>query len=111
MTFSASVWFELQVKIELTPRLARLSTMLRPIPRLPPVTMAILFFEIASFSVGISSSLVGAVVIHCVGEEAVDIYLFIGVVDRKARVSATTRSANFGSRTSAEPSIGWPPSS
>jgi putative ABC transport system permease protein len=29
--------------------------------------------------------------------------------DSKARVSATTRSWNFGSRTSAEPSIGWPP--
>ena len=29
-----------------------------------------------------------------------------GIVDSKARVSATTRSWNFGSRTSAEPSIG-----
>jgi ATP-dependent DNA ligase len=29
-----------------------------------------------------------------------------GTVDSKARVSATTRSWNFGSRTSAEPSIG-----
>jgi transcriptional regulator with XRE-family HTH domain len=34
-----------------------------------------------------------------------------GTVASKARVSATTRSVNFGSRTSAEPSIGWPPSS
>jgi hypothetical protein len=30
------------VKIESTPRLARLRTVLRPIPRLPPVTIAIL---------------------------------------------------------------------
>lgn len=29
--------------------------------------------------------------------------------DSKARVSATTRSVNFGSRTSMHPSIGWPP--
>ena len=34
-----------------------------------------------------------------------------GIVESKARGSATTRSWNFGSRTSAEPSIGWPPSS
>jgi hypothetical protein len=32
-------------------------------------------------------------------------------VASRARVSATTRSWNFGSRTGAEPSIGWPPSS
>jgi len=31
---------------------------------------------------------------------------YIGTVDSKARVSATTRSANFESRTSVEPSIG-----
>ncbi len=35
----------------------------------------------------------------------------LGTVDSKARVSTTTRSWNFGSRTSAEACIGWPPSS
>jgi len=34
-----------------------------------------------------------------------------GIVDSRARVSATTRLVNFGSRTNVEPSIGWPPSS
>jgi hypothetical protein len=33
------------------------------------------------------------------------------VINSRTRVSATTRSWNFGSRTSAEPSIGWPFSS
>jgi hypothetical protein len=36
---------------------ARLSTVLRPIPRLPPVTIAIFFGEIASLSVGILGSI------------------------------------------------------
>jgi hypothetical protein len=55
------------------------------------------------FSVGISSSLVRAVLVHCFGEEAVEIPLYIGVVDDgKARVSATTRSVNFVSRTTAD---------
>jgi hypothetical protein len=36
----------------------------------------------------------------------VDTHRCVGTVSRKARVSETTRSWNFGSRTSAEPSIG-----
>jgi hypothetical protein len=43
----------LVVKIESTPRLARLNTVLRPRPRLPPVTMAILVAALASFSIDI----------------------------------------------------------
>ena len=35
----------------------------------------------------------------------------VGIFASRARVSATTRSWKFGSRTSAEPCIGWPPSS
>jgi len=37
------------VKIESSPRRARLTTVLRPRPRLPPVTMAILFVGLAVF--------------------------------------------------------------
>jgi hypothetical protein len=36
---------------------------------------------------------------------------YVGIVDSKARVSATMRSVNPGSRACLEPSIGWPPSS
>jgi hypothetical protein len=36
---------------------------------------------------------------------------YVGIAESKARVSATTRLVNFGSRTSTEPSIGPPLSS
>lgn len=44
-------------------------------------------------------------------EEIIASSFYAGIVERKARVSATMRSWNFGSRTRAEPSIGWPLSS
>jgi hypothetical protein len=37
--------------------------------------------------------------------------IYFGIVDSKTRASATTRAVNCGSRTSSEPSIGWPSSS
>jgi hypothetical protein len=39
-----------------------------------------------------------------------ELYTDAALADSRARVSATTRSVNCGSRTSVDPCIGWPPS-
>src|SRR5262245_13796481 len=49
------------------------------------------------------------VLLSCVAE--LDHSFHFGTFASKARVPETTRAEKFGSRTRAEPSIGWPPSS
>ena len=71
-------------------------TVLRPIPRLPPVTIATLRGDCLLCSDIFFSF---------------DSSIYAATVANRVRVSATTRAANFGSHTSGEPCIGWPPSS